>query len=84
MPDIPYQGGKTPLFQNIQLKTLEGAKSFYAEVIEAYSNNLINESNMRALVYALSNYLPFLKFEKDMELEKEIEKINERLEAAGK
>ena len=84
MPDIPIEGGKTPLFQNIQLKTLEGAKNFYAEVIEAYSSNLINESNMRALVYALSNYLPFLKFEKDLELEKEIEKINERLEAAGK
>jgi len=78
------RGGKTPLFQNINLSTLEGAKNFYAEVIAAYSDNLINESNMRALVYALSNYLPFLKFEKDMELEKEIAKINERLEAAGR
>lgn len=77
MPDIDLQGGKTPLFQNIKIDTLEGAKAFYAEVIEYYAQNVINESNMRALIYALSNYLPYLKFEKDMELEARIKVLEE-------
>jgi len=68
-------GGETPLFQNVELKTLEGTKALYNQVVELYAQNVINEKNMRALVYALSNYLPFLKFEKDIELEKRIEAL---------
>ena len=83
MPDIDIETGPRPLFQNVQLGTLEQAKKFYAEVIEIYAQGVINESNMRALIYALSNYLPYLKFEKDMELEARITAL-EQIRGVGK
>lgn len=85
MPDLSIQGGgPSPLFQNLDIKTLEGAKQLYADVVRHYAEGTINESNARTLVYLLSNFLPFLKFEKDMQIDQEIERIKERLEALGK
>lgn len=78
MPEIELQnGGETALFQNVQLGTLEEAKRFYGEVMESYAQGIISERNMRALIYGLSNYLPFLKFEKDVEIEKRVAALEE-------
>lgn len=76
------EGGEIPLFQNVKKRvlTLDGAKEFYAEVLEAYAENVINESNLRALVYTMSNYLPYLKFEADLNIEKRLDRIEEKLE----
>ena len=77
------RGAEIAIIQNVKerLLTLEGAKEVYAEVLEHYANNTISERNMRALVYALSNYLPYLKFETERELLKRVEAIEARLEA---
>ena len=77
------RGEEIAIFQNVheRLLSLEGAKDFYSEVLAAYSDNLISERNMRAIVYGLSNYLPFLKFETERELLKRVEAIEARLEA---
>ena len=77
------RGEEIAIFQNVheRLLSLEGAKDFYSEVLAAYSDNLISERNMRAIVYALSNYLPFLKHENERELLKRVEAIEARLEA---
>ena len=77
------RGAEIAIIQNVKerLLTLEGAKEVYAEVLEHYANNTISERNMRALVYALSNYLPYLKFETERELLKRVEQIEARLEA---
>jgi hypothetical protein len=77
------EGGERPLFQNLQLDTLQGAKKLYAEVVEAYAHNIISEANMRALVYALSNYLPYLKFEADLEIEERLNNLEELLKERG-
>ena len=79
------EGGEIALFQNVKtrLRTLEGAKEFYAEVLEAYADNLISERSMRAIIYAMSNYLPYLKFEKETEIEKRIEALEKIIEGGN-
>ena len=76
------RGEEIAIFQNVheRLLSLEGAKDFYSEVLAAYSDNLISERNMRAIVYGMSNYLPFLKHENERELLKRVEAIESRLE----
>jgi hypothetical protein len=73
-------GDETAFFQNLKLETLEDAKKFYGQVVEAYAQHAISERNLRALVYALSNYLPYLKFEKDIEIEERIEALEKTIE----
>lgn len=81
--EVSTGGGKTALLKDVDISTLDGAKRLYNDVVRLYAENVISERNMRALVYALSNYLPFLRFEKDLELQAEIDSIKETLERAG-
>lgn len=68
-------GGTTPLLQNLQLTTLDDTRESYERIIQAYAEGLIPESNLRALVYALSGYLSYWKLLKEVELEKRLDEI---------
>ena len=74
---------KTALFQNVKerLATLEGAKDFYAEVIELHAQGVITSVSMKNLLYAMNGYLAYLKTEKELDIEKRLELIEQALES---
>lgn len=82
--DETPKGGKIAIFQNVKerLLTLEGAKEFYAEVLENFTNNMVSERSMRAIVYLMSSYINYLKLEKDCRIEERIEAIEKAIEEA--
>lgn len=72
-------GGPTPVLQDLKLSTLEETRESYERIIQAFAESMISENNLRALVYALSGYLNYWRLQKDMEIEKRIEAIEEAL-----
>ena len=75
-------GGEIALLQNVheRLRTLDGAKDFYCEVIADFAAGLISERSARALVYALTGYLQYLRLDADTRIEERIEELERTLQ----
>ena len=65
------------------LATLEDSRKTFSGIIEAYAAGGISENKARCLGYLFSNFLPFWKLEKDIDIEKDLEEIKAILRERG-
>ncbi len=63
------------------LKSYSEARNQLARLIKSFHQGEIEQGDFRALVYGFSALLQYFKYEKDIELEERIEKIEKALEA---
>ena len=76
-----FQGGSKATLPEIDLSTPDATRETFACVITEYAEGRISENQARTLSYLLSNYLPYWKFLKDIEIEERLEAIEQALEA---
>jgi len=62
------------------LRTYSEAKRQLARLIRSFHQGDMDQADFRALVYGLSTLLQYFKYEKDVELEERIEKLEQAIE----
>lgn len=68
--------------KQLRLSTPEASRKTYARILRAFNIGELDEGKFRALVYGLSHYLEYWKFEKDLQIESRLKAIEEKLGAA--
>ena len=62
-----------------RLNTAENTRKTLAKLLREYGRDEIKSMKLRDLIYGISKLLEYFKFEKDAELEKRIEKLEEKI-----
>lgn len=71
---------KTYQRTNIVLNTPENSRKTLARLIRKYNADQIDEQKFKALVYAINYLLSYWKLEKELDIERRIEALEEAME----
>lgn len=79
--DLPKQGHK-----NIQLRlnNIENSRKTLSKIIRMFNENSMSDNKYRGLVYGMDKLLKYWTLEKDLELEKHLTTLEEKIEKLGK
>lgn len=78
---MPETTNKT--IQQMRLNTLENSRKTFARLIRLYNADQISTEKFRTLCYAMSHYLSYWRLEKDIEIERRLDLIEDKLNDAG-
>ena len=76
MADANTTAGSTP---SLRLGSTKSTRQTLARIIRAYGKGTLEEGLYKGLVYGLSHYLAYLRFESDMRIEERIDELEKRL-----
>lgn len=68
----------------LRLNTHQNARKSMARLIRLYDKDEISDTKFRNLCYALSRLLEYFRFEKDLEVEERLDKLEQYVEKAKK
>ena len=67
----------------LRLNTVGNSRKSLARIIREYADGTMDSQKARDLAYLFSHYLGYFKLEKDCEIEKRLELIEEHLNSLG-
>ena len=71
------EGPRIPF--DLRLRSLKSSRQTHARLLREYARGTIDEPTYKALIWGLSNYLSYLRAEREQELERRLDAIEERL-----
>jgi len=81
MNDATEKQGGTPVPFKLMLHSVPATRRTFARIIREYAKGRIAESDYKAVIWGLSQYLGAFRLEKDIELEKRLEALEDRINA---
>jgi len=70
---------KDDLPLDVDLSSIETSKTSFQMIIEAYLAGQLKEQRFGRTIYGLQNYLPYLKASLDLDIEKRLSVLEERI-----
>ena len=69
--------------KELRLSSPKATRQTYARILRAYNTGDIESQKFRDLVYGMTSFLQYWKFEKDIDIEKRIDELEKVVEARG-